>query len=83
VSTAASRGSARHPIRGEVTTEDATPQTTFVRGNDHLDRLLSDPRVTADVAEASAAAEEMDRAYGGPAHLSDHYALCGFSAAGS
>jgi len=49
----ASRGSVRHPIRGEVTTEDATPQTTFVHGNDHLDRLLSDPRVAADVAEAA------------------------------
>jgi DNA-binding transcriptional regulator YiaG len=44
-------------------TEDATPQPTFVRGNDHLDRLLSDPQVAADVAEAHAAAEEMDRVY--------------------
>ena len=45
-------------------TEDATPQPPmFVRGNDHLDRLLSDPQVAADVAEANAAAEEMDRVY--------------------
>jgi DNA-binding transcriptional regulator YiaG len=45
-------------------TEDATPQPPmFVRGNDHLDRLLSDPQVAADVAEAHAAAEEMDRVY--------------------
>jgi DNA-binding XRE family transcriptional regulator len=45
-------------------TEDATPQPPmFVRGNDHLDRLLSDPQVAADVADANAAAEEMDRIY--------------------
>jgi DNA-binding XRE family transcriptional regulator len=44
-------------------TEDATPQPVFVRGNDHLDRLLSDPQVAADVADANAAAEEMDRVY--------------------
>jgi DNA-binding XRE family transcriptional regulator len=45
-------------------TEDATPQPPmFERGNDHLDRLLSDPQVAADVAEANAAAEEMDRVY--------------------
>ena len=45
-------------------TEDATPQPPmFVRGNDHLDRLLSDPQVAADVADANAAAEEMDRVY--------------------
>jgi len=40
------------------------PQSkTFVRGNDHLDRLLADPQVAADVAEANAVAEEMDRTY--------------------
>jgi DNA-binding XRE family transcriptional regulator len=45
-------------------TQDATPQPPmFVRGNDHLDRLLSGPQVAADVAEANAAAEEMDRVY--------------------
>jgi DNA-binding XRE family transcriptional regulator len=45
-------------------TEDATPQpTTFLRGNEHLDRLLSDPQIAADVAQAHAEAEEMDRVY--------------------
>jgi hypothetical protein len=45
-------------------TEDATrPPSKFVRGNDRLDQLLSDPRLAADVAEAHAAAEEMDRVY--------------------
>jgi DNA-binding XRE family transcriptional regulator len=43
-------------------TEDPTPQAAvFVRGNGHLDRLLSDPQLAADVAEAHAGAEEMDR----------------------
>jgi hypothetical protein len=43
-------------------TEDATPQSaTFVRGNEHRDRLLADPQVAADVAQAHAEAEEMDR----------------------
>ena len=45
-------------------TEDATPQPPmFVRGNDDLDCLLYDPQAAADVAEAHAAAEEMDRVY--------------------
>jgi DNA-binding transcriptional regulator YiaG len=45
-------------------TEDATPQPAmFVRGNDHLDRLLADPQIAADVAVAHAEAEEMDRVY--------------------
>lgn len=45
-------------------TEDATPQPTqFVRGNEHLDRLLADPQIAADVAQAHAEAEEMDRVY--------------------
>jgi len=45
-------------------TEDATPQPAiFVRGNDHLDRQLADPQIAADVAEAQAEAEEMDRVY--------------------
>jgi DNA-binding XRE family transcriptional regulator len=44
-------------------TQDATPQPLFVRGNDHLDRLLASPEVAADVADANAAAEEMDRVY--------------------
>lgn len=32
-------------------------------GNEHLDRLLSDPKISADVAQARAEAEEMDRIY--------------------
>src|ERR1700722_6867371 len=44
--------------------EDATSQErVFVRGNEHLDRLRSDPQIAADVAEANAGAEEMDRVY--------------------
>ena len=44
--------------------EDTTAeQPVFVRGNDHLDRLLSDPLIASDVAGAHADAEEMDRAY--------------------
>jgi DNA-binding XRE family transcriptional regulator len=44
--------------------EDTTPkQPVFVRGNDQLDRLLSDPLIASDVAAAHADAEEMDRAY--------------------
>jgi DNA-binding XRE family transcriptional regulator len=44
--------------------EDAAPRPSrFVRGNDHLDRLLSDPQLAGDVAEAHRAAEEMDRVY--------------------
>jgi len=34
-----------------------------VRGNEHLDRLLADPQIAADVAQAHAEAEEMDRVY--------------------
>ena len=45
-------------------TDEATPQPSrFVRGNDHLDRLLSDPQLAADVVQANAEAEDMDRAY--------------------
>jgi hypothetical protein len=45
-------------------TDDTAPQErVFVRGNEHLDRLLSDPQIAADVAEANAGAEEMDRVY--------------------
>jgi DNA-binding XRE family transcriptional regulator len=44
-------------------TEDATPPATFVRGNEHLDRLLADPQIAADVAQAHTEAEEMDRVY--------------------
>jgi hypothetical protein len=45
-------------------TDDTTPPPSrFVRGNDHLDRLLSDPQLAADVAQAGAEADDMDRAY--------------------
>jgi DNA-binding XRE family transcriptional regulator len=45
-------------------TEDATPPpATFVRGNEHLDRLLADPQIAADVAQAHAEAEEMVRVH--------------------
>jgi len=45
-------------------TADGTPgQPMFVRGNDHLDRLLSDPGLAADVAEAHEAAQEVDRVH--------------------
>jgi hypothetical protein len=39
------------------------PEKTFVRGNEHLDRLLADAELAAEVAQAREAAEEMDRAY--------------------
>ncbi|GGS97522.1 hypothetical protein GCM10010156_64650 [Planobispora rosea] len=38
-------------------------ERTFVCGNDHLDRLLADPGIVAEVAQAHKAAEEMDRVY--------------------
>lgn len=38
-------------------------QPVFVRGNEHLDRLLSDPLIADDVSAAHEEAEEMDRAY--------------------
>jgi hypothetical protein len=41
-------------------TDGTTPSPSrFVRGNEHLDRLLSDPQLAADVAQA----DDMDRAY--------------------
>jgi DNA-binding XRE family transcriptional regulator len=42
---------------------DNTTQPAFERGNDRLDRLLSDPQIAAEVAHAHAGAEEMDRVY--------------------
>jgi DNA-binding XRE family transcriptional regulator len=45
-------------------TDDTAPQPPgFVRGNDHLDRLLADPQLAADVDQARAEADDMDRAY--------------------
>jgi DNA-binding XRE family transcriptional regulator len=41
----------------------SSQERVFVRGNEHLDRLLSDPQLAADVARANADAEEMDRVY--------------------
>lgn len=41
----------------------APGQPGFVRGNERLDQLLTDPRLAADVAAAHASAEEMDRVY--------------------
>ena len=46
-----------------MTDDDALQSPRFVRGNDHLDRLLSDPQLAADVAQAHGEAEDMDRAY--------------------
>ncbi len=43
--------------------ENTPPPPAFERGNEHLDRLLSDPQISADVAQAHAEAEEMDRIY--------------------
>lgn len=43
--------------------EPTTQEPVFVRGNDHLDRLLSDPLIGSHVAAAHADAEEMDSAY--------------------
>jgi DNA-binding XRE family transcriptional regulator len=44
--------------------ENTPPEPTmFERGNEHLDRLLSDPQIATDVAQAHAEAEEMDRIY--------------------
>lgn len=39
------------------------PEPVFVRGNEHLDRLMADPQIAADVAQANTDAEEMDRVY--------------------
>jgi len=51
----------RETSYGEAMTEP--DNKIFVCGNAHLDRLLSDPEIAAGVAEAHAAAEEMDRTY--------------------
>ena len=44
-------------------TENTPPPPAFERGNEHLDRLLSDPQISAGVAQAHVEAEEMDRLY--------------------
>jgi DNA-binding transcriptional regulator YiaG len=38
-------------------------RTTFVRGNERLDKLLARPDIAAGVAEVEAEAREMDRVY--------------------
>jgi DNA-binding transcriptional regulator YiaG len=43
--------------------DNAPDQQRFVRGNERLEQLLSDPQLAADVAAAHADAEEMDRVY--------------------
>jgi DNA-binding XRE family transcriptional regulator len=55
----------RDRLRGEAMTENnaSSQQRVFVRGNEHLDRLMSDPQLAADVARAHADSEEMDRVY--------------------
>lgn len=47
-----------------MTAHDGTApgRQRFVSGNSHLDQLLADPQLAADVAAAQADAEEMDRA---------------------
>lgn len=44
-----------------MTDDAAPPEPLFERGDEHLDRLLSDPQIAEDVAQAQAEAEEMDR----------------------
>jgi hypothetical protein len=38
-------------------------KSTFIRGNERLDRLLAHPEIAAGVAEVEAEAREMDRVY--------------------
>jgi hypothetical protein len=44
-------------------TERETPAPTFVRANTHIDRLVADPLLAADIEAADADVEEMDRIY--------------------
>ena len=44
-------------------TEKTSQEPVFVRGNERLDRLLSNPQIAADVAQAHSDAAEMDRVY--------------------
>jgi uncharacterized protein (UPF0254 family) len=43
--------------------QPAPGQQGFSRGNARIDQLLADPQLAADVADAHASAEEMDRVY--------------------
>ena len=43
--------------------ESNPPRPAFERGNERLDQLLSDPQISAEVTQAHAEAEEMDRVY--------------------
>jgi hypothetical protein len=50
--------------RGEEgTAMSKKSRSTFVRGNDRLDRLLARPDIAAGVAEIEVEAREMDRVY--------------------
>lgn len=44
-------------------TRKRSDRTTFVRGNERLDRLLARPDIAAGVAQVEAEAREMDRVY--------------------
>lgn len=46
-----------------MTEDTGAQEPVFVRGNERLDQLLSDPQVAAEGAQANAEAEEMDRVY--------------------
>src|SRR6266540_5271731 len=48
---------------GALMTRKKSDRTTFVRGNERLDRLLARPDIAASVAEVEAEAREMDRFY--------------------
>jgi len=43
--------------------DDQDQQNVFVHGNDHLNRLLANPAVAAEVAQAREQVREMDRAH--------------------
>ena len=42
---------------------DQESSRTFVRGDDHIDRLVADPMFAADIEAAHAEVEELDRVY--------------------
>ena len=41
-------------------------QAVFVRGNEHLNRLLADPETATEVEQSRAQIRDMDRASGEP-----------------